>query len=315
MIRLTETNQERSEALGWMIGGDFCDHAAAAPLLNAEDAQDDSVNRCFGAFNNRGEVIGGVLGVVAADGTGMTWIPGGIDRLVRQRLLQAIADELVDMGAAFSQVLLQPPLDAPNRDLLAASGFQFGTSVQCLGRELGSPVTTVNTAVKALPSDPPSRGPRFRAVAFSEFRDETALAELLERTYIDSLDCPLIAGLRSGRQAISAMRETGIVREDRWFVYLWDDAPVGTLLANDTADGCREIVYLGVDPNARRRGLGHQMLSDAVATASADGCLKIGTQCDDSNYSAIRLYGNHGFSSTATHHVFFKLKARRKSAA
>jgi ribosomal protein S18 acetylase RimI-like enzyme len=55
-----------------------------------------------------------------------------------------------------------------------------------------------------------------------------------------------------------------------------------------------ELVYLGLTPAARGRGLGDLMMRRALALAAADGAGRLSLAVDSDNVPALKLYYRHG---------------------
>lgn len=74
-------------------------------------------------------------------------------------------------------------------------------------------------------------------------------------------------------------------------------APAGLILVR-TAAGEAEILTLGVDPEARRAGLGAALLDAALDTARADQCETVFLEVSEANAAAAALYASAGFAET-----------------
>jgi ribosomal-protein-alanine N-acetyltransferase len=56
------------------------------------------------------------------------------------------------------------------------------------------------------------------------------------------------------------------------------------------------LVYIGLAPMARRKGLGSLLVQQALATAAGDGRQVMTLAVDARNEPALRMYFRHGFS-------------------
>jgi ribosomal protein S18 acetylase RimI-like enzyme len=77
------------------------------------------------------------------------------------------------------------------------------------------------------------------------------------------------------------------------------DAPRGTplgalLLSRAAPADTLELVYLGLTPAARGRGLGDVMMRRALASVAADGATRLSLAVDSDNVPALKLYYRHG---------------------
>ncbi len=71
----------------------------------------------------------------------------------------------------------------------------------------------------------------------------------------------------------------------------------GTILLRVAADEA-EILTLAVIPEVRRRGIGAELLRDALGTAAAMGARAVFLEVSVANTAARRLYSRAGFSQT-----------------
>ena len=148
------------------------------------------------------------------------------------------------------------------------------------------------------------------------FRWSPQFESLVRQTYVDSLDCPAINRIRTVEQTLHGYQRGAATDPSLWLVAVdADDRPVGlTILAvhanEDAADeNCTgddeagnaagrstgEIVYLGIIPSRRRRGLGKQILRSALHILHRRGCQRVLVALDQKNRAADRLYVQFGF--------------------
>lgn len=125
-------------------------------------------------------------------------------------------------------------------------------------------------------------------------------AQAIEASYIDTLDCPGLVGLREIDQIITGHMATGRFDPGNWLAYF--DAqgkPIAVLLlAEVNQGGAYELVYLGVAKDYRSRGVGAQLLNYAISESARHGGGKLYLAVDDRNDPAVRLYNANGFRST-----------------
>src|SRR5262249_59952001 len=100
-------------------------------------------------------------------------------------------------GVRFAQCLLEPD-DAEGRRALERGGFPCVTDLVLMARPA--------RRVKSTKNDP--AGP---ALVVECYRDELreAFSRIVERTYEGTLDCPVLARIRSGEDSRVAHRATG----------------------------------------------------------------------------------------------------------
>lgn len=126
-------------------------------------------------------------------------------------------------------------------------------------------------------------------------------ARTIEASYIDTLDCPGLVGMRRIDDIIAGHRGTGRFDPDNWLAYFDEhDRPIAVLLLARVAQGAgHELVYLGVAPGYRGRGIGGRLMSYAVSEAARQGGTKLYLAVDDRNDPAVRLYNALGFRASS----------------
>jgi ribosomal protein S18 acetylase RimI-like enzyme len=118
---------------------------------------------------------------------------------------------------------------------------------------------------------------------------------ILVRTYVDSLDCPELNGCRSPADVLAGHRGSGPFDPRKWWVAFLDGEPVGMALCNRIERDAWEVAYLGVAPEARRRGVGRALITHALLEAKAAGMALAQITIDARNTPARRLYRQAGF--------------------
>ncbi|WP_200761437.1 GNAT family N-acetyltransferase [Poriferisphaera corsica] len=121
----------------------------------------------------------------------------------------------------------------------------------------------------------------------------------IQDSYIDTLDCPGLLGKRSIQNVIAGHKATGDFDPNLWHVFTQDQSPIAVMLIsklgkNQTA----ELVYLGIAPSHRNKGLAKQFLSFGMQLASYEAQRKLITAVDNNNVPAVKLYKSLGFIQT-----------------
>lgn len=179
-----------------------------------------------------------------------------------------------------------------------------------LGRPLSGaearPVVSEEGLVSAADGEGWPEGVRVRTLA-PDGRDEPVLERTLERTYVDTRDCPELAGLRRTPDIVASHRAVGEFDPRLWWLVEREDEPLGCLLLNRCEhQGCVELVYIGLAPAARGLGLGRRLMGSAIAAASAlEGELRCAV--DARNEQALRMYRRLGFRETGRRLAFVAL--------
>lgn len=121
------------------------------------------------------------------------------------------------------------------------------------------------------------------------------LIETLDRTYEDTLDCPELCGLRDTSDVLDSHRLAGEFDPRMWFLAFEGQRPVGCGLFSRAKDKPSvELVYLGVAPEARKRGLARHLMGLGLRAARAASATEVTCAVDARNAPAITLYDGFG---------------------
>jgi GNAT superfamily N-acetyltransferase len=245
------------------------------------------------------QLRGAVLAVVRPGGAAFLWPPavsaGTTIDDVSRALLQAIAARVDNCQVQFTQCLLEPG-DMAGRATLEVGGFPFATELILLSR----PVSTYQ---------PSHRATEFSIQTYTPAR-HAAFSKIVERTYVGTLDCPILARIRGGEESLDAHRATGQFVPHAWRIYRTEGRDVGVLiLAEHPERDTWEVAYLGVVPEARGRGIGRAILHDALILAKESGRSTIEIAVDSTNTPALRLY--HSLSFTDLRRFAVHLRVRQ----
>jgi ribosomal protein S18 acetylase RimI-like enzyme len=130
---------------------------------------------------------------------------------------------------------------------------------------------------------------------------------LIESTYIDTLDCINLDGVRTTSDTIAGYRMTGQYRPEWWLIARQGDVDVGCLIMADheVNDQC-ELVYMGIVPQARGHGLGRQLVKHALWLAASRERERLVLAVDRRNWPARDIYTQCGFQTWATRSIMIK---------
>ncbi len=241
-----------------------------------------------GIFIERGP--SGVLGVLVCQpvaGAGaLIWPPQTVadtHRTAREdRLVQRAMRWLRAQGSKVAQALL-PPSEMALAASLERNGFQHVTHLWYLRHDMED--------LTALPDEASPLCYQSFAVCVPGLFGVT-----LQRTYEGTLDCPEVNGARTIDEVIAGHQAQGRFDPDRWWLALRDGQPVGVMLLSELAESNDwEVAYMGLVPEARRQGLGRQLLLQALHAARAAGVRSVTLSVDGRNHPAWQLYVGTGF--------------------
>jgi GNAT superfamily N-acetyltransferase len=162
---------------------------------------------------------------------------------------------------------------------------------------------------------------RFSQVCWTEPSAFSELIELVEQTYVETLDCPALASYLSTQQVLNGYRTTDAFAPTMWFIVSDDrGTPVGCVIlgthpapqAVNTSDqaepriGAVEIVYMGLIPAARGKGLGTQLVQKAFDAAREVGADQVLLAVDQRNHPAKAIYQLAGLTTIIQESVWVK---------
>jgi ribosomal protein S18 acetylase RimI-like enzyme len=193
-----------------------------------------------------------------------------------------------ERGIQLAQALLDPA-DSATADAYVARSFEPVAELLYLQKTIrkASPVPAV---------------PKGLRLATYSAGTHAAFARGIQDSYQESLDCPPLNGVRDIEDVIAGHKSAGEFDPDDWFVLTdADDASLGVLLLSRTGSGDgMELVYLGLAPAARGRGLGDYLFRQAEARAAAVKMRLMSLAVDSINAPAIALYHRHGMQQIAS---------------
>lgn len=215
---------------------------------------------------------------------------------VESALLEATTRCCDAARVSMTQVLFETG-DDPRLAAIRRAGFDKIAELEYLGRTVG-PATTTNAAVGELNFEP------------YHDRHHARLKRLLQRTYVGSLDCPGLDGFRDTDDVLTGYRATGRFDPAYWlFASGTDGSDLGVVLVSEHPDAEQaELIYMGLTPEARGRGLGHQLVQRALDSARAMGVDHLMVAVDRANSPAVLVYKRFGFARWAERFVYVRAR-------
>jgi ribosomal protein S18 acetylase RimI-like enzyme len=245
------------------------------------------------------EGLDGALVCLSVPGaSALIWPPGvGVHPLQRVRedaLVRHALDWLRGRGVKLVQALLAPEEEYLGAPLLR-NGFNYITELWYMQHERGTPLGLLDTPARL----------EFRP--FDE-SDPLPFQQTLLRTYEGTLDCPELGGVRSGEEVLAGHRAQGTYDPDRWWLALDAGRPAGVLILTELPEtGEWDVAYMGVVPEARRRGFGREILLKALAEARAADVQRVVLSVDVRNRPAWELYRGIGFEPYDRRSVYLSI--------
>lgn len=194
---------------------------------------------------------------------------------------------------------LPDPRETHVLEALSRAGFKRVGDLRYLRRPLRS-----RAGIDSSRTLPP--GIMVRTVRELGSAADSLLPRALDRSYVDTLDCPELCGVRETADILASHRSTGVFCPDLWWVVFEGEEPEGCMLLSPSPEQRSvELVYLGLSPRLRGRGLGATLLGMGLSAAAerAAGFGRIDdVTCavDQRNAPAIRTYDRAGFRAFAS---------------
>ncbi len=197
---------------------------------------------------------------------------------------------------------LLDPTQRHERDALTEAGFMRLASLVYMRCNCPHPsALPANTdTAQDNPQDPITLdGQPLTTFTWQEDRFQT-FADAISASYQDTLDCPGLVGLRKIEDIIAGHKAVGRFDPDLWSAFYLNDQPVGAMLLNPLADHPElELVYLGIAPAFRNKGLASCLMRRAVSLATTRKLTGIHLAVDEQNIPAMKLYKGLNFRATA----------------
>ncbi|MGC8551278.1 MAG: GNAT family N-acetyltransferase [Phycisphaerae bacterium] len=288
--------------------GQLSADAAAARMQGfleyCQHAQVDLMRQVL-AFQD-GTMLASCLWVLSKGRTGAMYLPDLMEFPEAARpageALKIASEDAKQAGASMAQVMLAASdVVAPNT--LKLAGYDFLARLAYLERSRHRFGWSRRGASGALPVG-------FDWLTWTPER-KSLFEDVITKTYIDTADCPKLAGVRHITDVLAGHQAVGHFDPSLWLVLRHNGSAVGALLmARVPERSALEIVYLGVTPDQRGHGCGRLLLNRAVAEHARSGFNHLSLAVDEANRPAVRLYESAGFENVGERQVFFRPLAR-----
>lgn len=209
-------------------------------------------------------------------------------------LVATCADWLAGANVTLAQSLLEIE-DAQAARWFEAAGFSRIARLAYLVCDLNEP-TPADTQLEFTPLEAAQR---------------KLFADVIEESYRETLDCPALNGIRTMDDVLDGYRAIGAHRPEHWLFVKADQEPVGCLiLADHPASRQCELIYMGLIPAARGRGLGVPLLNEALRRAWLMERERLVLAVDLENAPALTLYLRAGFRAWDERDVYARVYGR-----
>lgn len=278
-----DRRREALERLG--RGGLPLTDAQARGVSEAAEQAGVDFEQLWGAFDAHDRLEAAALLVYRPGRTAMIFSsPPRRDAEVETHaaLLRRLSASAKPIDAALVQAMVDPE-DRLEIEALGRAGFQTLAELMYMQR-----------SIPRRPADPP---PLPGGVTLEAYRPESreAFIEGLERSYIQTRDCPVLRGLRATSDVLVGHMSVGRFTPDLWTLARLRGRPAGLMLLNIADPRVMELIYLGIGPELRRQGVARALLQRAMRWAAARSIRTMSLAVDTDNAPAMALYQQLGF--------------------
>ncbi len=207
-------------------------------------------------------------------------------------LVEAAMADLTARGYRLAQAVLDESAGPRAGQDLTRGGMPRVTELLYLERDTATPLPVAASASRREP------GLSFEWRPFS-CESEPEFRAVLQATYSGSLDMPELEGTRGLDDILAGHRAAGLFVPDRWQLGRIAGEPEAAavlLMAEVPGRDAWEVIYLGLTPAARGRGLGRAVLRHALELARVH-TPRLELAVDLRNTPAVRLYRATGFAT------------------
>ena len=285
--------EEVPHALGMIIGsiGQPADAQQLADFLQFVRQRNIDLNELW-IVENGVAMLWAVLPILSPGRTMLLFTPTGAPvgdaETGVARLVAELCDRFSRRNIQLAQILLEPG-DAATRRIFESQGFQRMAELIYLHANIKRPLP------------PPPLAPQFSVFPYSA-QTHGLFASAIIASYQNSLDCPGLNGVRDIEDIIAGHKSSGEFDPQHWLVVCerlanGQHVPRGVLLLCKLPRGDTvELVYLGLAPEARGRGLAEWMMRRAFTSTVAMGLSRLSLAVDSGNSPALKLYYRFGMA-------------------
>ncbi len=220
---------------------------------------------------------------------------------IATNLLMLLKKHISNLNLAFIQAQLDLPTTSEHIYLNA------GFSNLCTLSIMKAPVTTSKTLKTIAP-------PKAN-ISWLDYstHTESYFIDTILQTYVNTLDCPEVTDLRSGKDIITSHKYSGKFSPSTWKILQIDGKNAGITLINESEEdpSMCELIYMGIIPQARGKGLGKILLRKSFELAESIDKKSIRLAVDTRNIPAINLYQNFDFKEIKRQKVLILINDKK----
>ena len=229
-------------------------------------------------------IVWALLPIASPGRTMLLFTPNRLPRATPLEGARELTDRLCDhwrgQGIHLAQLLIDPA-DSRLLDLYVSCGFEVLAELTYLQKRVRGTV--------------PIELPAGLEVDHYDTITHPAFARAVLRSYESSLDCPRLNGRRHIEDVICGHKATGLFDPRHWYLLSEQGQERGVLILSPSQNQeTVELVYLGLCPEARGRGLGNLLMGMALNAVAGLGRQDLSLAVDARNTPALRLYYRYG---------------------
>jgi ribosomal protein S18 acetylase RimI-like enzyme len=242
----------------------------------------------FVTRDSASHITGAAMAQAMPGALGVMWAPHGESPRSENALVKAACDWLRGRGVKVCQSFATVA-ELPEMAALQRTGFRHATQLVSMRR-------VVDAERDKLASENQLDGMLYHP----DFREQ--FTNTLLATHKKTLDCPELNAIRTPEEIVASFTLPEGVSP--WlFLARLDGEAVG-ISQLEPGEGILTLMYLGVVPAARGRGIGAALLRQVLGDAAGNKFAAVELSVDGRNEPALRLYRRNGFVETARSEVF-----------
>jgi len=210
-------------------------------------------------------------------------------------------DARVRAGTELALARIRQAAFARGTDMLQAVLPPEAEELQAVFRAVGFRCLTTLIYLACRIEDLPTIASCRQDLTWVSYRPEIEglFVEALEQSYVDTLDCPELVGLRSTEDTLKGHRSRRGFDPQHWWVALNGSKPVGVVLLGAIGlEPGLEIVYLGVSPDSRGKGVVDALMLRTAEVARSVGAKYVTLAVDERNAPARKMYARWNYRGT-----------------
>ncbi len=271
---------------------------SAQKFLTAAAAHGLDLDNTWGVMDNAGKVRHVALATPGSGRTHMMFTSPAKTDIDANELSVAIDASCRAIRAhGLAQALLEPA-DSVQADAFLSAGFIKLAVLGYLRRK--------NPRSRPRTVNPPTLPHGVAIETWKPGADDDFITAL-DRSYVETLDCPELCGLRETRDVLDSHKAAGIFEPSLWWLVRHHGEPQGAMLFSPGHGHAHiELVYLGIAPPLRGKRLGATLLEYGLRILAGRKEPSITCAVDQRNKPAKRLYRKAGFEQFAERAAFIR---------